>query len=538
MKKNSQILSVVQSARLKPTSSVMLGICLLLATLSNTWSADYQFIRDRGGNWADNAAVRWNQNAPWDGTPPNSVGPQASDNLDIAGGASASNFLMTAVIDSTTNFAVDNLSATVLQNTLVLRPTAAVNSTVVLAVGGNLTLSANSPSFTIRNNTSDNILNVSVGGNVNVGASSTLSLGAISVAFGLAQFTVTGTTAVSGTLLNNRLSLATNLGDLQINSAGSVVAIAPDNAVTGATTLTLTSRSLSGSGSLSGASLTGNGVRTATLALTTIASTNANFSGALIDSSVVTTGTNTLGVTVSGSGIQTFSGNNTYTGQTLVNGGTLLVNGTHVQSAAGVGGGDAANGLYRIGDGATLGGSGGRIAGSGSATNTNMVLVQSGGTLAPGASIGMLTLDGANISGTGSSVLNMASGAEFSFELAGDGSDADRIRFWNYAGASDFVHNNNVINLSLSGSASAGNYEVILFDFFSNNGTNATASGILGGLTLTGANIDPFISAATLVYNSNEIRLQYTVIPEPSTWLLLVIGLCTLTLLRHRKRQA
>ncbi len=509
------------------SAQVILGIFLSLATLSNTWTADYQYIGNPSSiNWTNTTPAYWNQNAPWDGTPSGGVGPQATDNLDLAGEGA---LILTGGTPAV-NFAVNDLSAD-LAAEMTIR---SGGGTAILTTNGNLTLSANSPSLTLRNQTDgSNMLIVSVEGDVNVGTNSTLSLGSINATSSLTQFTVAETTEVSGTLLNHRFSTATNLGDLKINSGGSVIALEAAGATLGLITLTLSSRSLSGSGSLYGSSITGNNTRNATLAINTIATTDANFSGSLIDSSVITTGTgnNILAVTVSGSGRQTFSGSNTYTGQTLVSAGTLLVSGTHVQSKAGAGGGDSADGLYRVADGATLGGSG-LIAGNGTADNTNMILVQAGGNLAPDLSIEALTLDGASISGSGSSILNMADGAEFTFEL--DGNNSGRISFWNYTGAADFLRNNNRINLTLDGAASAGTYTVTLFDFFDNDGTNATASGFADGLTLVGASMDPNISSADLIFNTNSITLEYTVIPEPSTWALITIGLCAVTLLRRR----
>lgn len=74
-------------------------------------------------------------------------------------------------------------------------------------------------------------------------------------------------------------------------------------------------------------------------------------------------------VAQAGSGITTFTGSNSYTGTTQVATGTLLVNGNQT----------TATGLTTVASGATLGGNG---------TLGGNVLVQNGGTLAPGASVG------------------------------------------------------------------------------------------------------------------------------------------------------
>lgn len=90
-----------------------------------------------------------------------------------------------------------------------------------------------------------------------------------------------------------------------------------------------------------------------------------------------------------GSGRWTLIGANTYAGATIVNGGTLLVNGNQ----------SGATGLVMVNAGATLGGSG--VIGGAVAVDTN-------GVLAPGASVGTLTINNS---------LTLTSGANLNFEL-------------------------------------------------------------------------------------------------------------------------
>ncbi len=246
----------------------------------------------------------------------------------------------------------------------------------------------------------------------------------------------------------------------------------------------------------------------------------------------------TSNIVKSGAGTAALGGANTYVSQTVVNVGTLLLNGTHVTTASTGGLGRATTGNFQVESGATLGGAGRIAVGVTSANTTNnAILVKSGGFLAPGSNgIGTLTMDAVNFNptGTGTDVyLNMASGSQFNFDLDGSGGTPDSIALWNYA-SGDLLLNNNAINLDLLGTTAAGTYTVTLFSFFSNSGVTLTASGIASGLTL--GSLDANISSANIIYGTNTIDLQYTVVPEPSTWLLLAGSLTSLMVLRRRTR--
>lgn len=285
-------------------------------------------------------------------------------------------------------------------------------------------------------------------------------------------------------------------------------------------------RSLNGSGKITNAS----GAGDYTFTVNTTSATD-HFSGTIENASGY------LALSKNGTGTLKLSGSNTYSGQTKVNAGTLLINGTHIEATAisGRGYGSASTGRYQVASGATLGGTG-RIAGNNTQANSNLVLVESGGTLAPGSGgIGTLVLDGAHISGSGARVLNMDTGANFAFDLSGSGGTADELHFWNYA-SGDFLLNSNDINLTLSGSLTAGTYTVTLFRFFSDSGTTAVTGGITSGLDI--GVLGPGITGTPfLTYNGSTIDLTYTVIPEPGTvGLLWVVGV-GMALLSPRRRR-
>jgi autotransporter-associated beta strand protein len=229
------------------------------------------------------------------------------------------------------------------------------------------------------------------------------------------------------------------------------------------------------------------------------------------------------------------TGDSSYRGKTTVTAGTLILNGVKSDPSAiasGEGYGSATDGHILVQTGATLGGSG-RLVGNNSQNNSNLLLVQSGGKLNPGEGIGTLRIDSANLTGTGSRALNMASGAVFDFDLAWNGTSSDRIDLWNYS-SGKLLLNNNTINFSLLGGPSAGTYTVDLFRFYSDSGTTLAASGIASGLTV--GTLDANITSANIIYGTDTIQLEYMVVPEPSTWALLAVSLTALVVFRRRRQ--
>lgn len=269
--------------------------------------------------------------------------------------------------------------------------------------------------------------------------------------------------------------------------------------------------SLSGGGFVSASNTTTAG-QTGTLTINH--GNGADFSG-----SITETGFGKIAVTKTGGGTQTLSGTNTYTGATTISGGTLIMG----DSAADTFGTTSVT----VGGAATLGGSG--II---TPTGANGISVASTGKLAPGVSdgIGALTMDLTSTTGG----LAMASGSIFDWQLSGNGETPDQVHFWNY-NSGDVVLNNNAVNLKLTGTEAAGTYIATLFKFYGDSGTALVASGLTSGLsigTLTGS----FSGTPTFDYNTTgEIRLSYSVVPEPSSAL---AGLLIAAGLLRRRRSA
>jgi autotransporter-associated beta strand protein len=112
-------------------------------------------------------------------------------------------------------------------------------------------------------------------------------------------------------------------------------------------------------------------------------------------------GTGGLSLVKKGGSTLVLSGASTYTGSTSVDGGTLLVNGSLGDSAV------------TVNTGAILGGTGGVIG-----VSAASVIVGNGGTLAPGSSVGTLTVNGS---------LTLAAGSTLNYELNGGASTADLV---------------------------------------------------------------------------------------------------------------
>ena len=245
---------------------------------------------------------------------------------------------------------------------------------------------------------------------------------------------------------------------------------------------------------------------------------------------------------------------NTYSGNTDINAGTLVLGSTAtlaspvIHVAAGATFDVNLQGLgYSIPSGQSLKADGtvsGSLSVTGSLSGTGLVTgnitVLGGGVLAPGASPGVLTLNG---------TLSFNDSSAFTVELGGNtpGTGAGHYDQLN-AGFSVFLGNSVALNLSLSGGYQPTGSDVFyiltradLFDFspsaFFNADEGATVdlgNGYTGTITYAadwlGTQVDSTLTGG------NDVAI-YNVVPEPATATFLLAGLALLAK-RPRRRQA
>lgn len=209
---------------------------------------------------------------------------------------------------------------------------------------------------------------------------------------------------------------------------------------------------------------------------------------------IITGGTG--GLTKTNSGIVTMNGTASYAGTTSVEAGTLLVNGTHT-----------GGGAYTIAEGATLGGNGS----IGSTVNLD-------GIIAPGTSPGTLTLGGlALLTST------------LMYEL-------DAINHVPGSNINDLIDVNGlldlsgggVLNVSSGGDLSLGVYELMQFDSLAPGSDPSDLA--LGTIPLAAGTF------AQIVIDGDSVNLDISLIPEPTTLALAVIGLTGLVFRRRTRR--
>jgi autotransporter-associated beta strand protein len=287
-------------------------------------------------------------------------------------------------------------------------------------------------------------------------------------------------------------------GNLTISSAGTGNRVVFNNAsnsgFTGAITvgsnaeLHLGNGGSNGTLSGAGAISLGNSASTFTVNQTDTVTQGTEFSTSITGSGKVVQ---------AGSGTTILNAANTYSGGTQVNAGTLLVQNT-TGSATG-------NGTVTIASGASVGGNG--------TIEGNMVV---SGRIAPGNSIGILNAG----STTWKGALSAGTSTDWQFEL-GAANSSDLLNI-----TGDFLRDTSTgtaFRFDFLGSAVAGSFKLVDWSGTSNFAfTNFSYTGLGAGYTGT--------------FEISGTQLNFNVVPEPSTFLLLGLGLLFVVVFRRRQR--
>lgn len=261
--------------------------------------------------------------------------------------------------------------------------------------------------------------------------------------------------------------------------------------------------------------------------------------GTIIDS----TNGATNSVSQTGSGVTTFTAKNTYTGGTTISNGTVYANNnTTGQSSLGTG---------------TVTVNGGTLSGLGiiAPTGLNNVVIGNGGILAAGgvqtmggAANGNLTINGTGYTGSGAA-LALNAGAKLTFAL-GSGGTSSAV---NILGTVAVTFGGNVVTINdLVGTNLTSGGDYVLFEGTTNTfysgldlGGQLGSKGtiITGGLTLLGPGgntfADEYGASVLFLTTSGDIDIEVDpeVVPEPSTWAMMLGGL-SLLLIYQRKRRS
>ncbi|HVM60277.1 MAG TPA: autotransporter-associated beta strand repeat-containing protein [Verrucomicrobiae bacterium] len=370
--------------------------------------------------------------------------------------------------------------------------------------GNSISLGGTNPQFIVNSGTETINLSIALLQDttfqVNTGGSNPLLInGAISGGYGI---TKTGANTMRFAALQSYTGDTTiNTGTLDVtgdflpHTAGTGNLIVNNGGTFDLNNTSANINGLSGNGSVT---KVGSGGR-----ILTVGNNNANgsFSGTFNQNA------GTLSLNKVGTGTQVLGGSMNNSGSITVNGGMLLFDGTQTVGISNI---------FTVFSGATLGGTGSVLL-AGSATT---LLVNNGGTLAPGDSVGLFKING----GQG---LVLASNANYAVDLNGltFGSQYDST----LVGSGLVNLSNSVLDVNLGFTPAVGSQ----FDILT-NATGAAIEGTFAGLP----------EGSTFLDNSTDFEITYlggtgndvvlTVIPEPSSLVLAASGLVMLMMFRRR----
>jgi autotransporter-associated beta strand protein len=338
--------------------------------------------------------------------------------------------------------------------------------------------------------------------------------------------TYTGATTVNGgTLTAGVASVAGVSGAFGINSA--VTLANTSGAALNITGFNTQIGSLAGGGSTGGNVTLG--AATLTIAGSSIA---ASYAGVIAGSGGA--------LTMNASGTQTLTGVSTYTGATTVSAGTLIVSG----SLSGTASASVTSGATLEVDGSLNKSAAIAVAGTLDGTGSVGAFTATGGTVAAGLS----TADSQSSTGTltTSGAVNLSASTNFKIRLGmlSGGTDSDQLAA---TGGNSSVSLNGAnlqltlgsnINPSLIGAF----YLIINGGAGSTGGSNEFAQGTSitsGGYTFAIDYAVNYVNSSTIneIGSGDDVVLELTAIPEPSTWACMLAGAGMLILIQKNRRR-